>query len=161
MGKTSVRRNLFQNHLSKRPVPADPNNGTSGGPSQSSQSTVTESNSSAPANSMDDGEIVVKDKNGGYSLDIPVLPPMVAEGDEMEGIEGGAGTTIGLTGQSDMSGRDKESKFVHLHPLRHFKRTVDSSVIEIEASLVEIMYRNRDRQMSSEPHGKLVCLRRC
>jgi hypothetical protein len=66
---------------------------------------------------MDDGEIVVKDKNGSFTLDIPVLPPILGEDeDEMEGIEtegtGGdstAATGAELTGQGGMSGRQKES----------------------------------------------------
>ncbi|KAL4801713.1 hypothetical protein BDV18DRAFT_72201 [Aspergillus unguis] len=131
MGTTSVRRNLFQNHLSRRPVSTAPNNGPSGLSSQVSQSSAPDLNPPVASGSSDDGEIVVKDKNGGYSLDIPVLPPIVGEdGDEMEGIEGAAETTD-PTGQGEMSGREKE---------------------KIEASLVEIMYRNRNRQMSSEPH---------
>jgi hypothetical protein len=67
---------------------------------------------------VDDGEIVVKDKNGGYKLDIPVLPPIVGEdGEEMEGMEsGGAGNSATAnneadSGQGGMSGREKESKF--------------------------------------------------
>ncbi|KAL4967258.1 uncharacterized protein BDV14DRAFT_197990 [Aspergillus stella-maris] len=139
MGTTSVRRNLFQNHLSRRPVStAAPSNGSSGLSSQVSQSNAPESISSVSSGPADDGEIVVKDKNGSYKLDIPVLPPMVNEdGDEMEGIEGGgagsstAATGADSTGQGEMSGREKD---------------------KIEAGLVEIMYRNRNRQMSSEPH---------
>ncbi|KAL4944719.1 hypothetical protein BDV06DRAFT_220011 [Aspergillus oleicola] len=138
MGTTSVRRNLFQNHLSRRPVStAAPSNGTSGFSSQVLQSSTPESNSSVLSGPADDGEIVVKDKNGSYKLDIPVLPPMVNEdGDEMEGIEGGAASSTAATGadstgQGEMSGREKD---------------------KIEAGLVEIMYRNRNRQMSSEPH---------
>ncbi|KAL4899252.1 hypothetical protein BDW74DRAFT_117356 [Aspergillus multicolor] len=139
MGTASVRRNLFQNHLSRRPVSTTgPNNGASGLSSQVSQSNATESNPSMSAETMDDGEIVVKDKNGSFTLDIPVLPPVEGEDeDEMEGIEGGAGggstaaTGPDPTGQSELSGREKE---------------------KLEAGLVEIMYRNRNRQMSSEPH---------
>ncbi|RDW83966.1 uncharacterized protein DSM5745_04292 [Aspergillus mulundensis] len=143
MGTTSVRRNLFQNHLSRHPVSTTgPNNGASVLSSQVLQSNATESNSSISAGTMDDGEIVVKDKNGSFTLDIPVLPPIEGEDeDEMEGVEGGAGgsstaaTGADPTGQSEISGREKE---------------------KLEAGLVEIMYRNRNRQMSSEPHGELV-----
>ncbi|KAL4926509.1 uncharacterized protein BDV17DRAFT_293504 [Aspergillus undulatus] len=143
MGTTSVRRNLFQNHLSRRPVSTSgPSNGTSGLSSQVLQSTGAESSSSTSTGPTDDGEIVVKDKNGSYKLDIPVLPPMISEdGEEMEGIEGGAGGSSTAaagaesTGQGEMSGREKD---------------------KIEAGLVEIMYRNRNRQISSEPQGELA-----
>ncbi|KAL2855521.1 hypothetical protein BJY01DRAFT_3583 [Aspergillus pseudoustus] len=141
MGTSSVRRNLFQNHLSRRPVTVSSSgssHGTSGLSSQVLQSNALEPSSSLSNGPLDDGEIVVKDKNGGYKLDIPVLPPIVGEdGDEMEGIEGGAAgnsttaTGANTTGQGEMSGREKD---------------------KIEASLLEMMYRNRNRQMSSEPH---------
>lgn len=68
---------------------------------------------------MDNGDIVVKDKNGGYRLDIPVLSPMMTgeEGDEvpMEGVEegrpsaGSGGTGVGSVSDTDISGREKES----------------------------------------------------
>ncbi|KAL4877663.1 hypothetical protein BJY04DRAFT_221845 [Aspergillus karnatakaensis] len=135
MGSSSVRRNLFQNHLSRRPVPSAPGGGAPGLSSQLLQANSSESNPPAFSGSADDGEIVVKDKNGTYNLDIPVLPPVEGEeGDEMEGIEGGGSTTATgaeSTGQGEMSGQDKE---------------------RIEANLVEMMYRSRNRQRSSEPH---------
>ncbi|OGM41596.1 hypothetical protein ABOM_008768 [Aspergillus bombycis] len=146
MGTTSVRRNIFHHHLSKRSVSAAlPNasmqSGTTGGlPSLSSHvmpSASYESTQSLGPGLVDGGEIVVKDKNGDYKLDIPVLPPAVAreDGDEMEGMEGGATRGSGPTGaestaQIEISGREKE---------------------KIEASLVDMMYRSRNRQMSTEP----------
>ncbi|KAL6231441.1 hypothetical protein BDW75DRAFT_43334 [Aspergillus navahoensis] len=140
MGTTSVRRNLFQNHLSRRPISTPgPNAGTSGLSSQVLQSNAPESNSSNSGGPTDDGEIVVKDKNGSFTLDMPVLPPIMGEDeDEMEGIETegtGRNSTAAAgadpTGQGAMSGREKE---------------------KIAAGLVEIMYQNRNRQMSSETH---------
>ncbi|KAL3495664.1 hypothetical protein BJX62DRAFT_175994 [Aspergillus germanicus] len=139
MGASSVRRNLFQNHLNRRPVTVSTSgNGASGLSSHVLQSNPPEPSSSLSAGPVDDGEIVVKDKNGGYKLDIPVLPPIVGEdGEEMEGMEsGGAGNSATAnneadSGQGGMSGREKE---------------------KMEASLAEMMYRNRNRQMSSEPH---------
>ncbi|KAE8146417.1 hypothetical protein BDV25DRAFT_51433 [Aspergillus avenaceus] len=146
MGTTSVRRNLFHHHLSKRSVPTIPqnapaHNGTNGSSNLSSHhtsSTSSESASSVGSGPLDGGEIVVKDKNGGYKLDIPVLPPVVGEedGDAIEDMEDGRGTRgSGATGadsnaQTEISGREKQ---------------------KIEASLIDIMYRNRNRQMSSEP----------
>lgn len=68
---------------------------------------------------MDNGDIVVKDKNGGYRLDIPVLSPTMTgeDGDEvpMEGVEegrpsgGSGGTGVSSVGDADISGREKES----------------------------------------------------
>ncbi|PYH98904.1 hypothetical protein BO71DRAFT_13913 [Aspergillus ellipticus CBS 707.79] len=142
MGTTSVRRNLFHHHLSRRSGSAGPASssvqGSAGnGTGQSSdilQPTSSDSSSSLSSGPIDNGEIVVRDKNGGYKLDIPVLPPLVGEdGYELEGIEGGAGsgTMAGNAGgQTDISVREKE---------------------KMEANLVEMMSRNRNRQMSSEP----------
>lgn len=119
MGTTSVRRNLFQNHLSRRPVSTSgPSNGSSGLSSQVAQLNAPETNSSVAVGSMDDNEIVVKDKNGSYKLEIPVLPPITGDdGDDMEGIEAGGGpggnptgaTGATSTGQGEMSGDEKDS----------------------------------------------------
>ncbi|KAL5360324.1 hypothetical protein BJX96DRAFT_69920 [Aspergillus floccosus] len=146
MGTTSVRRNLFHHHLSRRPVSTAPPNpslpsGTAGGVSGLSSHIIApatnESTSSLSSGSGDTGEIVVRDKNGGYKLDVPVLPPVVGEDDdEMEGVEGSgatggsAATGADSTAQTEISGREKE---------------------KIEASLVEMICRNRNRQMSNEP----------
>ncbi|PLB49517.1 hypothetical protein P170DRAFT_475807 [Aspergillus steynii IBT 23096] len=150
MGATSVRRNIFHHHLSRRPVSAAPSNasvqltgsaanhGVSGLSSHMLSSAASESTSSLSSGPVDNGEIVTRDKNGGYKLDIPVLPPIAGqEGeDEMEGVEGGGmsggpgarGTDP--TAQAGMSEREKK---------------------KIEATLVEMMCRSRNRQLSSEP----------
>lgn len=69
---------------------------------------------------------MVKDKNGAYKLDIPVLSPVTVggggeDGDEMDGFEdsqnGGAGsgaTVVDSTGETEIGGREKESAFVCL-----------------------------------------------
>jgi hypothetical protein len=65
----------------------------------------------------DSGDIVVRDKNGGYKLDIPVLPPAITSdnGDRMDGLdEGGTSAGTGATAvdsasQTEISGREKES----------------------------------------------------
>lgn len=80
-------------------------------------SAASESTSSLSSGPVDNGEIVTRDKNGGYKLDIPVLPPVAGQDgeDEMEGVEGGgvsAGAGAGGTdpvGQAGMSEREKES----------------------------------------------------
>ena len=170
MGTTSVRRNLFHHHLSKRSVSAAPPNASmqsgthSGLPSLSSHamsSASSESTQSLGSGMGDGGEIVVKDKNGDYKLDIPLLPPAVGgeDGDEMEGIEAGATRGSGATGtestaQTEISGREKESKFTSaIHPLLAGNILIAID-LEIEASLVEMMYRSRNRQMSTEPAGE-------
>lgn len=127
MGTTSVRRNLFQHHLSRRPASAASSSAStvalggaygvsSHGPTSTSTSAAA-SSSSLSTGPLDNGEIVVKDKNGGYKLDIPILPPVVVgdDGDEgaMEGVEDGRPSAgSGATGVSDdteISGREKES----------------------------------------------------
>ncbi|GES63369.1 hypothetical protein ATEIFO6365_0007005600 [Aspergillus terreus] len=163
MGTTSVRRNLFHHHLSRRPVSTAPPNpsmpsGTASGVSSLSSHIIApaanESTSSLSSGSGDTGEIVVRDKNGGYKLDVPVLPHVVGEdGDEMEGVEGSgatggsAATGTDSTAQTEISGREKESAC----PYYCSQYQPDLNGIEIEASLVEMMCRNRNRQMSNEP----------
>ncbi|GKZ27529.1 hypothetical protein AbraIFM66951_005502 [Aspergillus brasiliensis] len=138
MGTTSVRRNLFHHHISKRAGSTGPagssaqgktSNGNSGLSSQLLQSASSDPSTSLSSGSIDNGEIVVKDKNGSYKLDVPVLPPLVGEdGEEMEGIEG-VGDGSGAAG-GNLNAQEKE---------------------KMEANLVEMMYRNRNRQMSIEP----------
>ncbi|KAE8388854.1 hypothetical protein BDV23DRAFT_158220 [Aspergillus alliaceus] len=125
---TTVRRNLFHHHhLSKRSVSVAPSNasaqgGTNGGlpglSSHNMSSAPSEPSQSSSSGMVDAGEIVVKDNNGTYKLDIPILPPVVGEDeDEMEGIkEDGAARGSGATGadttaQTEISGREKESMF--------------------------------------------------
>lgn len=52
----------------------------------------------------------MRDKNGGYKLDIPVLAPVVdqdGEGEEMEGVDGGGGGGGG--NEAEISGCEKQS----------------------------------------------------
>lgn len=166
MGTTSVRRNLFHHHLSRRPGSAAPPaesvsttaNGTAPGFSHMQNPAAAESTSSLSSGNVDNGEIVSRDKNGSYKLDIPILPPVVGEdGEEMDGMDDGrapgssAATGADSTAQTEINGREKESSLLHPH-LRRLMET-NPPPVEIEASLVELMYRNRNRQMSSEPAG--------
>ncbi|OJJ43732.1 hypothetical protein ASPZODRAFT_135750 [Penicilliopsis zonata CBS 506.65] len=147
MGTTSVRRNLFQHSLNRRAAPAAPShipahdgsNGVHPFSHHTSRSTTDGSNfSSLGSGPVDNGEIVARDKNGAYKLDIPFFQPLLPsrDGEEMEGVERGApsvgadSTRVDSTGEAEMNVRDKE---------------------KIEARLVELMCRNRNRQMSSEP----------
>lgn len=60
---------------------------------------------------------MVKDKNGGYKLDIPVLPLVGAgeDGEEMEGFDesqnggGSTATIVNSNGETEIDGREKES----------------------------------------------------
>lgn len=120
MGTTSVRRNLFNSNLGKRAVSSVPpmqgaSNNTFNLQSSShpsSSETVSSSNNPRPT---DSDEIVVKDKNGSYKLDIPVLPVIVSEdGEEIEGFGeghngGGPGSAVDSTGETELGGREKES----------------------------------------------------
>lgn len=76
---------------------------------------------------MDNGEIVARDKNGGYKVDVPVLPVGMWDDDCEEGGGGGmdveigegqgggggigAGGVGGVGGTGGIGGREKESMF--------------------------------------------------
>ncbi|KAL1866409.1 hypothetical protein Plec18167_009077 [Paecilomyces lecythidis] len=129
----SVRRNLFHHHLSRRPAstastpPIDEGHEIAGRSHVARTASTAElaGPSSLGSGSVDNGDIVVKDKNGGYRLDIPVLSPMMTseEGDEvpMEGVEegrpsaGSGGTGVGSVSDTDISGREKEKILNLIH----------------------------------------------
>ncbi|KAH8689681.1 hypothetical protein BGW36DRAFT_74689 [Talaromyces proteolyticus] len=160
-----TRRNLFQGHLNRRPPSATasaststsvssnnshqasalgPNNHIPDNPKVTISNTTSSSASSAliPAPSDTGSDIIARDKNGNFQLDIPVLPPVLldeeADEEAMEGIEegrpsGGSGSSVangGSTVDSELVGRDKD---------------------KLEANLVELMQRNRNRHLNSEP----------
>lgn len=58
---------------------------------------------------------MVRDKNGGYKLDVPVLPDgLIGEdGEELGDLEGDESGEIGLE-RTEVGGRDKESMFLSL-----------------------------------------------
>ncbi|RHZ47663.1 uncharacterized protein CDV56_104164 [Aspergillus thermomutatus] len=136
MGTTSIRRNLFHHNLSRRPVSAAPgsmqsgrSNGVSGLSSHMLQSSSESTDHSLSSGPVDNGDIVVRDKNGGYKLDIPVLPDVIASenGDGMDGLdEGGTSgatgaTAVDLASQTEISGREKESMFAALRTIGGLK----------------------------------------
>ncbi|KAK2761376.1 hypothetical protein FQN54_001898 [Arachnomyces sp. PD_36] len=137
-----IRRNLFHHHLSRRPPSSSTSTATTaaGNNSGSISSfnpgskavTTTTAHNTAPV--VDNADIVVRDKNGGYRIDMPILPPEIAGDDGDDGDLGGMDNT---EGEGKISEREKE---------------------KIEASLVEMMYRNRTRQMSSEPSEILTLI---
>ncbi|CAF9936980.1 MAG: hypothetical protein ALECFALPRED_007029 [Alectoria fallacina] len=60
-GTSSVRRNLFHHTLSRRPTSA---------------STSTLATTLQDASQDESSDIVVKDRNGNYQVQIPILPPL-------------------------------------------------------------------------------------
>ena len=58
---SSVRRNLFNHHLSRRPTSA---------------STSTSATTLQDSLQDDSSDIVAKDRNGNYQVQIPLLPPL-------------------------------------------------------------------------------------
>lgn len=129
MGATSVRRNLFHHNLSRRPVSAAPPNPVAQGGSDASnlQSRMLKSSSAESMAStlrsgpVDNGEIVVRDKNGSYELDIPLPLATIGneDGDEMDANEAGVGSGTAVaapesTEETEVSGREKESTLSHL-----------------------------------------------
>ncbi|KAK2872081.1 hypothetical protein FQN49_002560 [Arthroderma sp. PD_2] len=90
---------------------------------------------SLSSSSLDNGDIVARDKNGCYEVDIPMLPPgvfgeEVEGGDSMEGIEHSGGAEMAVEEGGELAGRDKE---------------------KIDASFVEMMRHNRSRHVNGEP----------
>lgn len=118
MSSTSVRRNLFHQNLSRRPASAGPpngnvppgNNALSSRPSHRLKTTASDSSSSRSIKLSDNREIAVRDKNGGYKLDVPALPHVLVgeNGEELGALDvedsGEAGFDVSVLG-----GREKES----------------------------------------------------
>lgn len=145
-------------------IPMDTNTGLSGnsnpfGGSNISKSVPKSGTSLSP--SPDNGDIVPRDKNGCYKLDIPVLPPAVFEeadgGDSMEGIEHSGGAEIPVEEGGELAGRDKESmllsSFIALGVSSRYKSLYLTKETEIDASFVEMMCHNRSRHINGEPSG--------
>ncbi|KAJ5985114.1 hypothetical protein N7522_012310 [Penicillium canescens] len=134
MGPNSVRRNLFHGNLSRRPASAGPPNGAvapnpsnlANRPSHRLKPTSSDSGPSARLKTVENKEIVVRDKNGSYKLEVPTLPPPLIgeDGEELGELEAEAFDS------SELSGREKE---------------------KYEADLLEMMIRHRDGVPSDEP----------
>ncbi|WEW61894.1 hypothetical protein PRK78_007392 [Emydomyces testavorans] len=137
---STIRRNLFHAHLNRRQHTSS-TSGTSrnrtqthsfsgsgdgtalsgplgGGMAKSRLMTGVLSGVGSGGGSIPDGsDIVVRDKNGSYKVDIPVLLPEAlgkdaddeGGGGPMEGVEGGGAT--GVDHEGDISGADKESAY--------------------------------------------------
>ncbi|CAG8937350.1 unnamed protein product [Penicillium salamii] len=88
---SSVRRNLFHGNLSRRPASAGPPNGVVPNTSVSNRPsrlkpTSSDSGPQIRALKAENKDIVVRDKSGGYKLEVPILPPALVgeDGEELE-----------------------------------------------------------------------------
>ncbi|KAI1909374.1 hypothetical protein LOZ53_002575 [Ophidiomyces ophidiicola] len=154
---SSVRRNLFHSHFSRRQQPSSTSSSSlssnrthtrtlTGGDGSGLSSDINGSSKyrlpagalslGAAGNSISDGDdLVVRDKNGSYKIDMPMLQPG-ALGEMASGENGNAMATIGgdehmgLGPDGGMTSVDKE---------------------KIDAGIAEMMRRNRSRQLNSEP----------
>lgn len=117
MNQSSVRRNLFHGNLSRRPASAGPPNGTvpqthglSNRPSHRLKPTSSDSGPhTRPFKTVENKDIVVRDKNGSYKLEIPTLPQALVgeDGEELAELAPEDGGFL----SSDLTGCDKESMF--------------------------------------------------
>jgi hypothetical protein len=157
MNPSSVRRNLFHGNLSRRPASAGPPNGVippnpngvSNRPSHRLKPTSSDSGPPArPFKTVENKDIVVRDKNGGYKLDIPTLPPaLVEDADELAELD-----EERAFGAAELTGIDKESMFIY-DSIGVFEARDADTWTGFEAALVEMMIRHRNRQANDEPDG--------
>jgi hypothetical protein len=114
-----IRRNLFHHHLSRRPPSSSASSATAPTTTGNNGSSIGSFNPGAKAVAVtapaaENVDIVVRDKNGGYRIDVPMLPPGIVgddgNGSGLEGIDG-------AEGDGKISEREKESKlsFPYLH----------------------------------------------
>ena len=122
MNSTSVRRNLFQQNLSRRPASAGPPNSNvapernvlSTRPSHRLKPTASDASSSRSIKLSDNKDIVSRDKTGGYKVDVPALPHvLVGEDGEELGELGADESEEAAFDTSDLRGREKDSTW---HP---------------------------------------------
>ncbi|KAE8548595.1 hypothetical protein EYB25_008976 [Talaromyces marneffei] len=155
-----TRRNLFQSHLSRRPAsnppqpstsdsnnhPSTDNNDSNNDDDRDIQNPPHQSNlmtpETRPINTItpqtDSGDIIARDKNGKFQLDIPVLPPVpLDEGDEEDDVED--------EDEGAMEGIEEDGR------PRAGPESMGKDKDKLEADLVEMMYRNRNRHLSGEP----------
>jgi len=121
MGPASVRRNLFQQDLSRRPASAGPpngnvpsgNNALSNRPSHRLKPSSSESCSSRSIKTSENREIVVRDKNGGYKLDIPSLQHALVgeDGEELGELDAEESGETAFD-SSELRGHEKESMLI-------------------------------------------------
>lgn len=113
LNPSSVRRNLFHGNLSRRPASAGPPNGiappnpngVSNRPSNRLKPTSSDLGPQTRPLKTENKDIVVRDKNGGYKLEVPTLPPALVgeDGEELVELEDGGLDATELTGQEKES----------------------------------------------------------
>jgi hypothetical protein len=161
MNQNSVRRNLFHGNLSRRPASAGPpngnvpqhSNGLSNRPSHRLKTTA--SDSAAPARafkSLENRDIVVRDKSGSYKLEIPTLPSALI-GEDGEELGEHAPEDEGFH-SAELTGIDKESmsSISALFVFAEYSMLILGT--EFEAALVDMMIRHRNKA-NDEPDGEL------
>lgn len=156
MNSNSVRRNLFHGNLSRRPASAGPPNGAmppnpngvSNRPSNRLKPTSSDSGPQIRAHKAENKDIVVRDKNGAYKLEVPTLPPALVgeDGEELVEMEENFNP-------AELTGREKESMLSGTYVLGCADAGVD-----FEKALVEMMIRHRNRMSDDEPDGAFPAL---
>ncbi|KAJ5675920.1 hypothetical protein N7462_008817 [Penicillium macrosclerotiorum] len=139
MGPNDVRRNLFHQNLSRRPAAPGPpstavppgNNGITHRPSHRLKSSTSDSSSSRSSRSSENRDIVVRDKNGSYKLEMPALPQTLVgeDGEELGELDTEEADEMAFN-SSKLNALDKE---------------------KFDDALVEMMIRHRNRQTNGEP----------
>lgn len=125
MGPTSVRRNLFQQNLSRRPASTGPpngimppnNNGITNRPSHRLKPTASDSSSSTRSSKpAENKDIVVRDSSGSYKIDVPALPRRTLAGDDGEELDEFDAEESGEAAfnSSELHGREKDSMWTFL-----------------------------------------------
>lgn len=95
-------------------------------------------------------DIVVRDKNGAYKLDMPTLPGNTFINDDGEELNETELEEGDLDFDSSEAKKKKERMALCSVPCSGILLT---SGIEFEAALVDMMIRHRNRQSSGEPDG--------
>ncbi|KAJ5180334.1 hypothetical protein N7492_003544 [Penicillium capsulatum] len=140
MGPNSVRRNLFQQNITRRQASGGPSNGMQSGngglstrPSHRLKPTASDSSSSSRSIRLaDNRDIVVRDHNGGYKMDVPTLPRNFLLRDDREDVD-------------ELEAEDSgEMRF-------ESSELVEREKQKFEAALVDMMIRHRNRQTTGEP----------
>ncbi|KAK2734028.1 hypothetical protein FQN57_001897 [Myotisia sp. PD_48] len=149
---SGVRRTLFHTHHSARRAISGSsvkgtNSATVGNSSTGSsfgRNTTSKlfSVTSHMASPVDNGDIVSRDQNGCYEVNIPILPPGMfgedIDGDAMDGIEDVEGVHgSGIINEAELRRRENE---------------------KIHSSIVEMMRQNRNRQINGDPSEVLLLI---
>lgn len=99
-------------------------------------------------------EIVARDHNGSYRLDVPALPRRILRGDDGEELNEFEAEEMGELGfdSSELFEREKQS-ILGLRTVATPSTTTDN-YLEFDVALVDMMIRHRNRQSTGEPDGR-------